>query len=175
MNVACRMSSSLIVGGAYHQKSTKGLFTSSRRSFLPVSRSRFSLVHNKFGRRVFPPFRHPHRGIAQYAFFCAPRYWSQHVSKNPCVFLSQKNYITAAWTQKFWLDHKQTYTMQHATSGVTLQLRRYPIQHKFTWANRFMVGKPLCTWSKGRPDLIDEAALTKGQRAALVKKGLLST
>ena len=150
-----------------------GLFETAKRTYLSAAKSRFAMFHHKYGRRHFPAFRHPHRSTA-HTGMNASLYWSRHVTKNPTALLSRRNYITAAWTGKFYVDDSQTYTMQHATSGVRFRVRKYPIQHQYTWANRFMVGKPLTCWSKSRPDLIDEAALTKGQRAILVKKGLLT-
>ena len=66
------------------------------------------------------------------------------------------------------------YTLQHVTSGVPFRIRRYPIAHQFRNPSRFMIGKGMFAWSRGRPGVIDEATLSKNKRASLIKKGYLS-
>eukprot|EP00760_Papus_ankaliazontas_P024233 PhM_4_TR2156/c0_g1_i1/m.9325 len=151
------------------------MFTRTQPSlYLRVNRSRFVLRYNKYGRNHFPIFRHPHRWSSHEAnALTVAYYWQRFSSHNPTNFLPKSNYITGKWTGKFFLDLSQRYTMQHATCGVPLRMRRYPIQHVFGNASRYMVGKQMICWSRSRPALIDEAALTKGQRAALVKKGII--
>ena len=151
------------------------LFLFSHRHYLKTNHSRFAFYLNKYGTLKFPPYRHPHNFALSRAVSLNPQnYWSRHVSKNTTGWVPGSNYITGDWTQKFFVDHHQMYTLRHVTSGVQFRIRRYPICHQFRNPSRYLIGKGMFAWSRGQPGVIDEATLTKNQRAALVKKGYLS-
>ncbi|KNH07316.1 leucine-rich repeat protein [Perkinsela sp. CCAP 1560/4] len=161
--------------GSAIASSSPTLFTVPRRGYLTKNRSRFAVYINRHGHRTFPPYRHPqHFSMRTHARQNAAYFWTQHINRNISSFLPRENYITADWTGKFYLPHNQIYTLAHYTSGVAFRVRRYPLSHQFHCHSQFMIGKPLYSWSLGKPALIDEATLTKNERAALVKKGYIA-
>ena len=151
------------------------LFRATKCTYLTKNRSRFTIYINRHGKRQFPAYRHPRRfSLRAHYRMNAAYFWKQHVNKNIRSYLPKENYITGDWTGLFYMPHNQIYTAQHFLSGVPFRVRRYPLSHQFTHPSRFMIGKPLYSWSVGKPDLIDEATLTKNERAALIKKGYLA-
>lgn len=143
------------------------------RRFLKIAKSSFGFYLGRGGQRKYPAFRRPHLKGTHAMNLNAPYFWSFMTSKSQCFYLPAENYITGDWTGKFFVSRAQVYTLQHATSGATCRVKRFPSTFEFNNPSRWNIGKELRTLSKPRMDLIDEQMLTKKQRLDYVKAGML--
>lgn len=144
-----------------------------QRRFLKMAKSVFGFYLGRGGQRKYPLHRRPHSKGTGSMNTSAPYFWSYYTAKSQLFFLPEDNYITGDWTGKFFVSRKQVYTLQHATSGATCRMKRFPAVHEFSNPSRWNIGKELMTLSKPRMDLIDEQMLNKKQRLDYVKAGLL--
>jgi hypothetical protein len=138
-----------------------------------MAKSVFGFYLGRQGQRKYPFHRRPHRKGTHAANLTGPYFWKYCTAKTAGAFLPEENYITGDWTGKFFVSRQQVYTLQHATSGATVSIKRFPSIHTFKNPSRWNIGKELYTLSKPRMELIDEQMLTKKQRLDYVKAGLL--
>lgn len=145
-----------------------------QRRFLKQARTPFGFYHQKHSRMQYPPWRRPWKNGASSWRLTAPYLHFEGSSGSQSTLLPKENYITGDWTGLFSVDRYQVYTLQHATSGATCRVRRFPTTFDFTSIpSRWLIGKPLRNHARGKTILIDENMLTKKQRADHIKAGFL--
>lgn len=141
---------------------------------LKFAKTTFGYKISRRGQRTFPPWRRPFGTSQNYrTFINIPHYWKTNIAKDPSKPLPRDNYITGEWTGLFALPRNQVFTLQHATSGSTVRMRRFPTFYTFNNPTRWLIGKHLTQWAVSRAKVVDEVSITKRQRMVMVKKGYL--
>lgn len=141
---------------------------------LKQARTPFGYYRHRHSRQQFPPWRRPYKNGAESTITSAPHYFFSGMTKTQSAFLPKENYVTGDWTGLFYADRKQVYTLQHATSGGSCRIRRFPSVFDFSSnPSRWLIGKPLRSFVRGRMTIFDDQMLTKKQRLDYIKGGLL--
>eukprot|EP00744_Colponema_vietnamica_P020673 GILI01029415.1.p1 GENE.GILI01029415.1~~GILI01029415.1.p1 ORF type:complete len:179 (+),score=3.05 GILI01029415.1:38-574(+) len=147
---------------------------STQRRFLKQARTPFGFYHQKNSKMHYPPWRRPWKSGSNAHTFVAPYHFFNHGSGTQSALLPQANYITGDWTGLTTVNRFQVYTLQHATSGASCKIRRFPSTYEFSsLPSRWLIGKALRTHSRGKIHHVDENMLTKKQRADYIKAGFL--
>jgi hypothetical protein len=79
------------------------------------------------------------------------------------------------YTGAFFMHNHTYYTLQMATEGVPVRIRRAPTFFEFSQPSRWLIGKELRTSPPTKVKIADEATMPKRTRLKWVKKGWLET
>ena len=125
------------------------------------------------GQRSYPTWRRPYQTNREASYLVAHHHYQRFGPKYACNLLPRHNYICGDYTGAFFLHNHTYYTLQMATSGVTVRTRRMPSFYEFTHPSRWMIGKQLRTQAPTVIKMADEATISKRIRLNWVKKGWL--
>ena len=141
---------------------------------LKQARTPFGYYRHKHSRQQFPTWRRPFKAGGESTITSAPHYFFTGMTKTQGAFLPKDNYVTGDWTGLMQVPRQQVYTLQHATSGAACYIRRFPSEFNFgANPSRWLIGKPLRSFVRGRMTIFDDQMLTKKQRLDYIKGGLL--
>lgn len=144
-----------------------------QRRTLIFAKSTFGYKIRRRGQMKFPFYRRPFQSHEKASDTHAPFWWVHYGPKSACEFLPKHNYVCGDYVGAYYLHNHHVYTLQHATSGVPIRMRRFPGFYEFTHPSRWLIGRSLRTLSRTRQHIIDEAVITKKQRLLYVKKGYI--
>ncbi len=152
---------------------TSSVVASQQRN-LRFAKTTFGYRLPRRGQRKFPAWRQPFAHSKNFlSYLKVPYHWKNNVAKDPNRFLPKANYITGEWTGLFAVPTRQVFTVQHATCGVPIRIRRFPTFYTFSNPSRWLIGKHMSQWAVSRARIVDEATISKRQRLVLVKRGLV--
>ena len=141
---------------------------------LRSAKSPFGYYIARRGARKYPAWRKPFIMNGHAADLTdATNQWFYFQQKSQAFFLPQWNYITGDWSGLFYLHKRQVYTLQHATSGSRVRIRRFPGMYEFQNPSRWLIGKTLQVQAPGKMAIVDDAILSKRLKLEMIKKVLL--
>ena len=146
-----------------------------QRRFLRFAKSEFGFKIRRWGTRKYPVWWRPTAmSTRPLNSLIAPIYWQYNMPKNPVSYLPKENYTINHQTGAFAVSKKQVYTLQHATAGVPIRVKRFPTTYTFQRQTRWAIGAKLQSWVLPRAQVVDEVAISKRQRLVYVKLGIIA-